>query len=138
MAGMTVPLFNEQDFDFDNLSSSTSANVTIAKALDVTPYTEGRILVRVHGVDVGTGSDLTLYAYMAAPSNEEPNTDFVFDDQTSDAIAVATVSASAATADLVVANFDANFGSHVRLVLTATKGTGNCNASLSADLALKE
>ena len=74
MAGVSMNLLSKREFNFD----SGSGTVTVLKAVDVTPYTEGVLLVRVHAADIAGSSSMQVRARTTAPSTEDPSVDFVY------------------------------------------------------------
>lgn len=128
MAGTTIPLFTKRQVSF-----AASGTITQVKAVDVSQWTEGVILVRVHAHDVGTGSSIDVRARTTAPSADEPDTDFVND--ASD-VAKATVGTDSSI-KLYSDAFSSDFGGALEIALVGTKGAGNCTATLSAELVVK-
>lgn len=130
---MTIPLFTKRVFEFGG--SHTQVAV---KAVDVSQYTEGVVLVRVHANDISAGTGtIDVMARMTAPSSDEPDTDFVRDGS-SEEKAKATVDENSAAGDLEVGALSSDFGSFLRIDLDGTMGTsGTVKATLSADLVVK-
>lgn len=71
MSGRVVHLFSLRQFDFSDVTASQNVEIPIAKALDVSQYTEGKLVVRVHTNSISGGS-ITVNTYITAPSAEEP------------------------------------------------------------------
>jgi hypothetical protein len=127
MAGMTIPLFTKRAFTF-----SATTTTPVVKAVDVSHYTEGALIVRVHGGTIDAGS-IAVRARTTAPSPEDPAVDFV---STSN-VAVVTLSTGLGSGDLGVGALSANFGGFLRVDVVGTYSSGTLSATLSAELVVK-
>jgi hypothetical protein len=139
MAGQTPTIVSKREYPFTNLVVSSNQSVVVAKALDVSSYKEATLLVRVHSKDIVANGSIDVIAYSTAPSDEEPQSDFV---RASPVLATATISAGTSTTpELLVQSLTGNFGSHVRVEVKGTRGAtsgSNLKATLSIDVSLKE
>lgn len=76
-----VPLFEMRTFEFTNLTTSGTGDITVVlhPALCVVEYTRVRLAVRVHALSMSlsVAQTLAIYAYGALPSEEDPARDFV-------------------------------------------------------------
>lgn len=129
MSGTRMPIISKRAFNFDN----GSATVVAVKAVDVTNWREGTLLVRVHESGVASSSTLKVEAYITAPSQEEPSVDFVG----TTAKATCTLDSSSSAGDLEVAALSDDFGAYLQINVVGTQSGGNCNATISAELVLK-
>jgi hypothetical protein len=53
MTGTIVAIIPKQRFDYSFLGSNLDKSVVIHKALNVIPYKTGRLMVRVHSIQMG-------------------------------------------------------------------------------------
>jgi hypothetical protein len=131
-----IPILTEREYDLTSLVASANVEVVLVKALDVTAYRSGTLLVRLHAATWGAGSPTAaVKALMTAPSVDDPSRDFV------DGSAKATCTlSSAAAGDLVKDDLDAGFGSHLRIVLDVTQGSpaDTLVFTISAEIELSE
>jgi hypothetical protein len=136
MSGRVVNLFSMRQFDFSNVGDDDTLELPIVKALDVSQYTEGKIVVRIHNHSVPSGGSIDIKAYITAPSVEDPSVEFT----ATSAIGSASVVYGSANPGLVTGNITSNFGGMLKITVlgdqpaTATTMT----ATLSADLVLKD
>ena len=130
MSGTVIPLITKRDFNFDN----GTATVTVVKAVPVSQYTEGVLLVRVHSSGIASSSTLEVRARTTAPTAEEPSVDFVNDTS----MASVSLDSDAAAGDLERAALTDDFGAFLQIQVEGTQDGGNCNAVISADLVLKD
>lgn len=80
MSGILVNVLSKTDFNFSGVGSTT-VETTLARALNAVPYREGVLIVRVHSKsNTGSGTsvqDLFVHVREAAPSSDDPATEFV-------------------------------------------------------------
>lgn len=126
MSGMTIPLFTKRTFTF-----ADTMTVPVVKAVDVSHYTEGSLIVRVHGGTIDAGS-IAVRARTTAPSPEDPSVDFV---STSNAAIVTLTTAS--SGDLGTGALSSDFGGFLRVDVVGTYVSGTLTATLSAELVVK-
>ena len=134
MAGSVFPLFSKRYFDF----TAGDSEVIVVQAMDAADYTEATLLLRVHGVSLSVaGSKIQLIADDIAPAFDDPSVDFVKEEL---AIAEINNTGTAPTAPKLRTAALNNFGEALRfrVVGTLSGGGGTCNATLSADVVLKE
>lgn len=139
MSGQVVTLFPKRTFTFTSLQSGGSIEVPIIKALDVSQYTEGTILVRCHSKTMSvSGSTVDVNAYVTAPSAEDPATEFVHNAGSTPRGTVQILAADSAPL-MKIGSMTANFGGMLRITVKGTQGsgTGTFTVDLSAELALK-
>ena len=129
MAGTTRNVISKRSYNFDN----GSATVVAVKAVDVTNWREGTLIVRVHDSGVASSSTLKVVAYITAPSDDEPSVDFVG----TTAKATCTLTSTSAAGDLEVAALSDDFGAYLQIKVEGTQSGGNCNATISVELVLK-
>jgi hypothetical protein len=134
VAGRSQNIVTKRPFNFDQLTAGQSESQVAVKAIDVSAYREGMLVVRAHTRDiVNASSIIEVQAFVTAPSSEDPSVDWV----ASAALATATIT-NGSTAFFITANL-ANMGGFLRIVVKGTRiSSGNCNANISIDLVLKE
>lgn len=135
MPGAIIPVFSRRMFDFDNVQSPGELEFVIAKAIDVEQYTEGTLLVRVHALEIDRRAKIEVIAKATAPSDEDPEVDFV-----GETVVVATIDAAVCAPALIKASFWSDPGEQVTILVRGSQtGTApaSCSAELSAELVVK-
>lgn len=135
MPGATIPLFSRRRFDFDNVQSSAFVEVSMIQAVDVRQYTEGTLLVRIHAHDIEPGAKIEVIARATAPTDEDPERDFV-----GVTVATVTIDATVAAPTLRKASFTSDPGERVTIAVRGSQPCGepvSCDAELSAELVVK-
>jgi hypothetical protein len=135
MPGAIIPVFSRRMFDFDNVQSPGEIEFTLAKAIDVEQYTEGTLLVRVHAHNIERGASIEVIAKATAPSNEDPELDFV-----GATVVAVTVDVTVSAPALVKRTFTADPGERVTITVRGSQTSTapvSCNAELSAELVVK-
>jgi hypothetical protein len=133
MSGHVAPLFHKQEFDF----SGGNGTVVVVRQIDVSRWTQGEVLVRVHSNSItgSTTGTIAVVAKSVSLTNQDPATDFI--DGT--AVATATVSDSSTAGTLKRASLTTPFGSGLQIQVVATKGTSTTvKATISVDLVVKD
>lgn len=135
-----VTLFEMRRFDFTNLSAGTSSNditVVLHPALCVVDYTQIRLAVRVHALSMSLSSaqTLSIYAYGALPSEEDPGQEFV---DTSTSFLRLDIGAGTPVPGLVTAS-GTDPDAYLRFVLYVAQTTTplTLSATLSASVLLR-
>ena len=113
-------------------SRSKSFRADILSAIDVSGWTEGVLQVRVHESDFDDTSNMYVSLSTTAPSAEDPSQDFVGSE-----VASASIDSTTDEPGLVTDALASDFGGAVQVSVVGDKGTGSCNAAISADLILK-
>jgi hypothetical protein len=72
MTGTIVAIIPKQRFDYSFLGSNLDKSVVIHKALNVIPYKTGRLMVRVHSIQMSAGQDISVDAFPVNPSPNDP------------------------------------------------------------------
>jgi len=135
MPGAIIPVFSRRMFDFDNVQSPGEVELVLAKAIDVEQYTEATLLVRVHALEIDRRARIEVIAKATAPSDEDPEVDFV-----GATVVIATIDEAVTAPALVKATFWADPGERVTISVRGSQtGTApaSCNAELSAELVVK-
>jgi hypothetical protein len=138
MAGTLVMLLQKSDLTFTAAGSSTPTEMVLARALDVTPYREGVMLIRAHASHTNaSGQVLVLKAYNTAPTGDDPGYEFT------NATVIATCTLTLASVSGALVNFaeiSAPFGPYLKFVLMATQTTQNTafTGTISADVVFRE
>ena len=130
MTGTRIPLISKRSFDFNG----GSGTVIAVKAAPVLQGRQGVLLVRVHDHDVAGSSTMDVVARLSAPCEEEPDVDFVW---TGAETAKVTVNSSTSAPTLQRDDMLADFGAFLQITVVGTKSGGNCQATISAELAIK-
>lgn len=123
-------------FTFTNTALSSTIEVPVVRALDVTDAKTLELLVRVHSVTIGSGASITVKAYAVSLTNEEPDTDFV----NSTAVATVTLNNSTSAQSLSLATLSTPFGHMVRITVSGTQAGSSqtITATLSIDLLARD
>ena len=131
MPGQNIPILSKREYNFTN----GSGTVIVAKAVPVAQWTQGSLGVRVHAASFTGNSKIEVVVKTTAPSPEEPSVDFI---DTTAAIATATVDSGNSVGDLERSALADDFGGFVQITVVGTLDTGNCVATISADLVVKD
>ena len=131
MPGQSHTILSKRLFDCAN----GSATYVAAKAVPVVNWTQGSLLVRVHGASFTGASKFEVIAKTTAPSAEEPSVDFI---ATGTAVATATIDSGNSAGDVEKASLAADFGAFLQITVVGTLDSGDCNATISIDLVLKD
>lgn len=124
-----INVIPKTSYDF----TSGSSTHVVTKALDVTRYLGGSLLLRSHEHSITSGGSVVVVVKVSAPSDEDPGTDFV-----GETVATATLDSATAAAPLLIKdNLDQNFAGFLWIEVVGTQGTGTTQATISADLAMK-
>lgn len=136
MSGRIVNILSLREFDFTDVGDGDSVEIPIVKALDVSQYTEGKILVRVHNHDVPANGSIDVKAYITAPSIEDPSREFILPT----AVATASVVQGSGNPGLVTGNLTSNFGAMLKITVVGTQPSTatTLTATLSAEIVLKD
>ena len=131
------------DFNFSPVGT-TEVETTIARALNVVPYREGVLIARIHkksSTDSGTSAQtLSVIVRQAAPSADDPSTDFAVTASGIATVSFAISSTSSAALAPEFASFTAPFAPFVRVVMQASQSVADSamTCSLSVDLVVRE
>ena len=135
MPGMIVRLVSKQKFDFSQLAINQTQDVVAAKAVDISSYREGTVLIRLHASTMAASQILRVVAKLEAPTSEDPSTDFIAASETVSSDIINTTAAGTLVALALPANAGAWLRVLVRGIMPASVAT--FNATLSIDLSLK-
>ncbi len=114
-----VSLFDKQRFEYSYLTGGTGVqSVTLARALNVVPYYEATLLLRVHKVTLSAGQSMVFTLYNTLPSEEDPQE---FTDVTTIFTSL-TMNSGTAAPSLLSARATSP-QAYLKLVLTATQGS---------------
>ena len=131
MPGQSQPILSKRLYNFVN----GSATFVAAKAVPVVNWTQGSLLARVHDASFTGSSKIEVIAKTTAPSAEEPSVDFI---ATGAAVATATIDSGNTAGDVEKAALGADFGAFLQITIVGTLDTGNCSATISIDLVVKD
>jgi hypothetical protein len=140
MAGTVITLFPKRTFTFTNMVGSTSLEVPLIKAIDVTEWTQGTLIVRVHSATISAAaSTIDVLLKTTAPTPEDPATDYLV--VPASAVATASITQTVSNNDpcIVVAQLSTGFGNMLQLSVQATQATSSSTltAVLSAMLVVR-
>ena len=76
MAGQALRVIPRQTLNFSYLGASATETRVVAGKIPSGPYTQGSLLVRVHGKSIGGGS-LVVNVILDASTAEDPNATFL-------------------------------------------------------------
>jgi hypothetical protein len=135
MSGTIIPLFSRRNFT--QTAGITTPEIILVKAVDVSKYTQGVLIVRAHTWTAGGAAPtISVIARNTAPSMEDSARDFVI---TASAVATGSVTGLTITDKLVMTTLTANFAGMLQIsVQVATPGAATINADLSAELVMRE
>ena len=131
MPGQSHTILSKRLFNFVN----GSATFVVAKAVPVVNWTQGSLLARIHDASFTGNSKIEVIAKTTAPSAEEPSVDFI---ATGTAVATATIDSGNSAGDVEKASLAADFGAFLQITVVGTLDTGNCSATISIELVLKD
>ena len=135
MAGQALRVIPRQILNFSYLGASLSETRVVAGKIPSGPWTEGSLLVRVHGKAFGAGS-LVVSVILDASTDEDPNATFLG----SSALATVTIDTNTIPAgEFSLVALSGALGGRVAIQVLATQTTAGQNlvVDLSADLILK-
>lgn len=138
MAGTLIPFLPMTKFDFSFLTSG-SRTIVLHPALNVTGYYHGRLLVRVHEIDINTSGSpsIEIGALGTDPSSEDPREYTIAAPLTSTLF----VTINTQVAGTLVADTDTDLYPFLKMYAKGTQGStasARVFAVLSADLLLRE
>jgi hypothetical protein len=137
MAGTQITLFPRRVFDYSSVARGEILTTPLIKAIDVSQYTEGTLLVRVHSrTDIRGDATFKVMLAMTSPTAEDPATDFL----RTTPVVEATVNWATEVPSLLVEQLAPGFGAQLAVFVRATQaasGTQTIQAELSAELVLK-
>lgn len=137
MSGIIIPILPQTYFDFSFLAAGGTKNLVFQAALDAVPFSSGRLLVRVHGVDF----DNTLAQSMVVGvfgTDPIPGDSLEF--TTSSMLMSVTVDETRSSGDLLSAT-STDIYPFLKIGMAVTQDvstSGRMWAQLSADLVLRE
>lgn len=106
----------------------------MVKAIDVSQYTSGVLVVRAHSGTVSGTASCAITARITGPTAEDPARDFVV----AAAVATATVSATVSSPTVTRTSLGAEFGSMLQISAVHNADTGSSfTLDLSAELLMK-
>jgi len=129
-----IPLFSRRSFSH---TSTSTIETILVKAVDVTQFTSGTLLLRAHSYSITGSATFTVQLKTTAPSIEDPSKDFVIN---SSLVASATLSSTTAAAPtLIKGDLSSNFGSMLQVsVLITIPSVSTFTGEVSAELVMKD
>jgi hypothetical protein len=139
MAGILVPILPITPFDFSFLLTGTNKTIVLQPALNVTEFYYGRLIVRIHEIDMNTSGtpSIEIGAYNTDPSDADPR-DFAL---TTSTLSVSITGVTPQAVGSLVTDTDTDLFPWLKIYAKGTQGTasgGRIFAVLSADLLLRE
>jgi hypothetical protein len=131
MAVNVIEVVPMSTFDF----TGGGGTHVIKKNVNVRASSQGTLLVRVHDFPTSpsSGSSISVICRISAPSDEQPEVDFL-----GDAVATATIDDGIEeTPALLKVDLDELFGGWLQVEVVGVHGTSGVSCVLSADLAMK-
>jgi hypothetical protein len=139
--GQLISVLPKTDFTFTPVGS-TAVETTIARSINVVPYREGVLIARVHSKSATGGSTQTVSVVVrqAAPSADDPATDFAITSSGIATISFAIGGGTTAAMAPAFASLTAPFSPFVRIVVQASQSTTGSamTCSLSVDMVVRE
>lgn len=137
MSGTLLSLLDMTSYNFDDVGDAGSVETLLASNIDVSRYSSGDLLLRVHANSIGASASLKAELRRVLPSPQDPSKIFV--QSLAGGIASVTVDNSKAAASLLMDALDAPLGSYLNLYLVATQASTatTLSATISVELALK-
>jgi hypothetical protein len=133
MSGAVLSLLDRTSYDFSGLGQGTGTTVRVARNIDISRWSEGTLMVRVHAKTIAGGT-IKVYLERVLPSAEDPSIEFV------DTNPVASIQILGTEQEnLLTAALPANCGAMMTLVVHGgqTVGDDNLKATISVVLSLK-
>lgn len=138
MSGTLISLLDMTTYDFGNdVAQSQTITIPLVQNIDVSRWSHGALLVRVHSKDIGTGAEITLGVLPVLPSAQDPSKVF---ENTNALASVSIGEGTSADAELLIDDLNQPLGGYVTLKLGAEQsgqGTVNIKATISVELVLK-
>jgi hypothetical protein len=139
--GQLISILPKTDFTFSPVGT-TAMETTIARAINVVPYHKEMLVARVHSKSATGGSTQTVSVVVtqAAPSADDPGTDFALTSSGIATVSFALGGGSSAALSPAFAALTAPFSPFVRVVVQAQQSTtgSTMTCSLSVDLVVRE
>ncbi|MFO0755847.1 MAG: hypothetical protein U0359_05120 [Byssovorax sp.] len=137
--GMTERVIPFTKYNFANVVHDGSLSIRVAQHIDVGPFTEVDLAVRVLNGTIGTGASILVDAFADGWTAESPATEFI---DSSRSLANVTIDhAASLTLPLYsVKAFATGFGRLVSISVSCIQATGTavaCDATISIDLVMK-
>jgi hypothetical protein len=136
-ASELIEIFGRRHVDLGTLAAGATESAVVARGVCVAGFSQAIVLLRVHRNDVVSPTTVALRCVSEAPSEEDPEQDFLLG---TDAAAL-QLDASTATGTLLARALEPDFSFALRFILDVTNndaGTLDCGtAELSADLLVR-
>lgn len=135
MSGTLISLLDMTTYELDNLADGATVPILVAPNIDVTRWSHGDLLVRVHSSTITGSATLTVALVRSLPSPQDPSRKF---EQSS--LASKTIDANTAAAPtLLLSALTEPLGSFASLYIVAHQPTPatSLSATISVELALK-
>lgn len=136
MAGTLHNVCARRTFTFSNTAVSSTIEIPVVRAMDVTDAKAIELLVRVHAVTIGSTATIAVKAYAISITSEEPDVDFL----NSTAVGTVTLNSSTVTESLSLATLSTPFGHMLRISVAGTQAASaqTITATLSIDLLARD
>lgn len=138
MGGALIPVIEMTRFEFSGLSSGSGTEVLMKQNIDVTPYTSGSLIVRLHAKNItsSTTATVNVNVYSVLPSPQDPSKLF----RSAAAIATAAIDFNSGVDSLISATLSDPIGAFVSVTVEADQGASPAatfDVTISADLSMK-
>lgn len=136
MTGTLLSVLEMTSYTFTGLGDAAEASQLIASNVDVTRWSQGALLVRVHANSIGSGAHLYVRVRPVLPSPQDPTRKF---EGATDLAEVDVVSTTVAPS-LEVDAFATPIGSYVNVYVEAKQHSTATTlaATISVELVLKD
>jgi hypothetical protein len=137
MAGETIELFSRTTFDNSGLAINTSTDQVMNAYVDVSPWTQGVLCVRLLALSLAASTEIRVIARPISLAAEDPQISFV-----NTSVSYETnLNVTGTPPTLLMVPLTANFGGGLRIFVRGVRGGtagGSITATLSASLVMKD
>lgn len=135
MTATTHMVISKRTFDFSNLTASSTQEIPLCRAIDVTGSKQIDLVVRVHSRTI-TGGQIDVIAQALSLTSEDPSVDFLYTNTSGVVIPLASVTLNIPAPTLHLSQLSPPWGPMVRVILKGAGAAGSptIQASLSIDL----
>lgn len=137
MAGTVRNVITRRQFSFTSVAASSTLDVPLVRAIDVSDAKALDVVVRVHALTVSSTATITIHSRAVSLTSEEPDVDFTNTTE----LGTLTLNTSTPTAPcLVLGSLTAPFGHMIRMFVRGTQpgSTVTLTATLSIDLVVRD
>lgn len=134
MSGTTIQLLEPTKYKFNDVIANGFVTIPAAQNIDVTAYTTGSLLVRIHEISMGGLASVEVKVQQVLPSAQDPGRFFQ-----GQVIGTVGVSNNDPAGRLLSQEISIPLGSYLTLLVDGMQGasTGTNVITISVDLSLK-